>query len=113
MANDSRVNLKMLFEILTDKEIEGLKERAIRQRNFYAANLLKWEAEERSQPMAKPVQSPFVRCKAPLHAGWSLHPLTVRTRRLVHPVRRGKRLTLFKRNDIEAALLRVSWGELP
>jgi hypothetical protein len=30
MANDSRVNLKMLFEILTDKEIEELRERAIR-----------------------------------------------------------------------------------
>ena len=39
MANDSRANLKMLFSILTDKEIEELEERAIRQRNFYAANL--------------------------------------------------------------------------
>jgi AraC family transcriptional activator of pobA len=29
-AEDSRVNLKMLFEILTDKEVEELKERAIR-----------------------------------------------------------------------------------
>jgi hypothetical protein len=29
------------------------------------------------------------------------------------PIRRGKRLTLFKRDDIEAAQLRVSWGELP
>ena len=65
MANDSRVNLKMVFEILTDKEIDELKERAVRRRNFYAANLLRWEAEERSQPMAKPVQSPFVRCKTP------------------------------------------------
>ena len=63
MAEDSTVNLKMLFEVLTDKEIEALKERAIRQRNFYAANLLRWEADERSQPMATPVQSPFVRCK--------------------------------------------------
>jgi hypothetical protein len=63
MANDSKVNLKMLFSILTDKEIEELRERAIRQRYFYAANLLRWEADERSQPMAKPVQSPFVRCK--------------------------------------------------
>jgi len=33
-ANDSRLNLKMLFAILVDKEIEELKERAIRQRNF-------------------------------------------------------------------------------
>ena len=41
MANDSRVNLKMVFEILTDKEIEVLQEKAIRQRNFYAANLLR------------------------------------------------------------------------
>jgi hypothetical protein len=63
MTKDSRMNLKMLFAILTDKEIKELKERAIRQRNFYAANLLRWEADERSQPIAKPVQSPFVRCK--------------------------------------------------
>jgi hypothetical protein len=28
------MNLKMLFAILTDKEIKELKERAIRQRNF-------------------------------------------------------------------------------
>jgi len=34
-----------------------------KSRSFYAANLLRWEAYERSQPMAKPVQSPFVRCK--------------------------------------------------
>jgi hypothetical protein len=34
MANDSKVNLKMLFSILTDKEIEELGERAIRQRYF-------------------------------------------------------------------------------
>jgi hypothetical protein len=30
MANHSRLNLKMAFEILTDKEIEALQERAIR-----------------------------------------------------------------------------------
>jgi hypothetical protein len=108
------MNPKMVFEILTDKEIEELKERAIRQRNFYAANLLRWEADERSQAMAKPVESPFVRCKEARvmlggrcilewceRAGW------------LRPVRRGKRLTLFKRVDIEAAQLRVSWGELP
>jgi hypothetical protein len=63
MAEVPSVNLKMFFEILTDKEIEELKERAIRQRNFYAANLLRWKADERSRPMAKPVQSPFVRRK--------------------------------------------------
>jgi hypothetical protein len=57
------MNLKMLLEVLTDQEIEELKERAIRQQNFYAANLLRWEADERFRPMAKPVQSPFVRCK--------------------------------------------------
>ena len=75
----------MDFEILIDKEIEALTERATRQRNFYAANLLRWEAEERSQPLAKPVQSPLVRCKdARRHAGWSRHPGTVRTRRLAH-----------------------------
>jgi hypothetical protein len=63
MVEDSKSNLRMLLEILTDKGIEELKERAIRQRNFYAANLLRWEADERSRPMAKPVQSPFLRCK--------------------------------------------------
>lgn len=63
MAEDSRVNLKMLFEVLTDKEIEELRERTIRERNFYSANLLPWEAEERSQAKATPVQSQFVRCK--------------------------------------------------
>jgi hypothetical protein len=114
MANHSSVNLKMFFEILTDKEVEEFKERAIRQHNFYAANLLQREADKRSQPMAKPVQSPFVRCKHARvmlggrcilegceRAGWFT------------PVRRGKRLTLFKRDDIEAAQLRISWGELP
>jgi hypothetical protein len=34
MANDSKMNLKMLFSILTDKEIEELKERAIRHAEF-------------------------------------------------------------------------------
>ena len=60
------------------------------------------------------VQSPFVRCKEARvmlggrcvldrceRAGW------------LAPVKRGKRLTLFKRADIEAAVLRISWGELP
>jgi hypothetical protein len=63
MSNDSKVNLEMLFSILTNQEIEVLKERAIRQRNYYAANLMRWEADERSQPTAKPIQSPFARCK--------------------------------------------------
>ena len=84
------------------------------QRNFYAANLLRWEAEERPSRWAKPVQSPFARCKDARvmlgsrsilerceRAGWFT------------PIRRGKRLMLFKRDDIEAAQLRVSWGELP
>ena len=31
----------MVFKILTDKEIEELKERAVLQRNFYAGNLLR------------------------------------------------------------------------
>jgi hypothetical protein len=104
----------MLFVILADKEIEELKERAIRQRNFYAANLQRWEADERSQPMAKPVQSPFVRCKDArvMLGGRSILEQCERAGWLT-PVRRGKRLTLFKRDDIEAAQLRVSWGELP
>ena len=104
----------MFFEILTDKEIEELKERAVRQRNFYAANLLRWEAEERSQPMAKPVQSPFVRCKDArvMLGGRSTLERCERVGWLT-PVRRGKRLTLFKREDIQAAQLRVTWGELP
>jgi hypothetical protein len=91
-----------------------VKVRMEMQWNFYAANLLRLEADERSQPMAKPIQSPFVRCKDARvmlggrsilerceRAGWSA------------PVRRGKRLTLFKRDDIEAAQQRVSWDELP
>ena len=108
------MNLKMLFEILTDKEIEELKERAIQQRSFYAANLLRWEAYERSQPMAKPVQSPFVRCKdARVMLGGRCILERCERAGWLTPVRRGKRLTLFKRDDVEAAQLRVTWGELP
>jgi hypothetical protein len=113
MVKDSKVNLKMLFSILTDKEIEELQERAIRQRNFYAANLLRWEADKRSQPIARPVQSPFVRCKDAriMLGGRSILERCERAGWFT-PVRRGKRLTLFKRDDIEAAQLRISWGEL-
>src|ERR1700745_4322941 len=104
MANDSSMNLKMLFAILTDKEIEELQEKAIRQRNFYAANLLRWEADERAQPMAKPVQSPFVRCKDArvMLGGRSMLERCERAGWLT-AVRRGKRLTLLKRDDIEVA----------
>jgi hypothetical protein len=114
MAEAPRMNLEMLFEILTDKEVEELKERAVRQRNFYAANLLRWEADERSRAMAKPVQSPFVRCKnaRDMLGGRSILERCERAGWLT-PVTRGKRLTLFKRDDIQAAQLRVSWGELP
>ena len=42
MAKDSKVNLKMLLEILTDKEIEEFKERAIRH----------------AAPMGYPIYSP-------------------------------------------------------
>jgi len=114
MVEDSRVNLKTLFEILTDKEVEEFKRRAIRQRNFHAANLLRWEADERSRQMAKPVQSPFVRCKDArvMLGGRSVLERCERAGWFT-PIRRGKRLTLFKRDDIEAAQLRVSWGELP
>ena len=105
----------MLFEILTDKEIEELKERAIRQRSFYAANLLRCEAGERSLPEGQ--ASSIALCalqRRPRYAGRPQYPGTVRTRRLADtPVSRGKRLTLFKRDDIEAAQLRISWGELP
>jgi hypothetical protein len=104
----------MVFAILADKEIEELKERAVRQRNFYAANLLRWEADERSLPKAKPVQSPFVRCKdARVMLGGRCILERCERAGWFTPVRRGKRLTLFKRNDIKAAQLRVSWGELP
>jgi hypothetical protein len=86
----------------------------VRQLNFYAANLLRWEAYERSEAMAKPVQSPFVRCKDArvMLGGRSILGLRERAGWLT-PVRRGKRLTLFKRDGIEAAQLRVTWGELP
>jgi len=100
MANDSRMNLKMLLEILTDKEIEELKERAIRQLNFCAANLLRWEADERSQPKAKPVQSPFVRCKdARVMLGGRCILERCERAGWFTPVRRGKPLTLFKRHE--------------
>jgi hypothetical protein len=64
--------------------------------------------------MAKPVQSPFVRCKDArfMLGGRSILERCERAGWLT-PVRRGKRLTLFKRNDIEAAQLLVTWGELP
>ena len=114
MANDSRVNLKMVFDILTDEEIEELKERAFRQRNFYAVSFLQREAEERSLLMANPVQSPLVRCKDArvMLGGRSILERCERAGWFT-PVRRGKRLTLFKRVDVQAAQLRVSWGELP
>jgi hypothetical protein len=31
----------------------------------------------------------------------------------IKPVRRGKRMTLFKRQDVEACVARIGWGELP
>ena len=85
-----------------------------KSRNFYAANLLRWEAYERSQATAKPVRSPFVRCKDAriMLGGRSILERCERAGWLT-PVRRGKRLMLFKRDDIEAAQLRVTWGELP
>ena len=103
MANESRMNLKILFEILTDNEVEELKERAVRQQSFYAADLLRWEAEERSQAMAKPVHSPFVRCKdARVMLGGRCILERCERAGWLTPVRRGKRLTLFKRGDIES-----------
>jgi hypothetical protein len=75
MASDSRVNLKMFLAILIDKKIEELKERAIRQRSFYAANLLRWEADERALPEGE--ASSLALCalqRRPRHAGWSQHP---------------------------------------
>jgi hypothetical protein len=89
-------NLKMILEILTDKEVEELNERAIRQRNFYAANLL-LEAYERSQPMAKPVQSPFVRCKDArvMLVGRSILDRCERAGWLT-PVRRGKTINALR-----------------
>jgi hypothetical protein len=64
--------------------------------------------------MARPVQPPFVRCKDArvMLGGRSILERCERAGWL-KPVRRGKRLTLFKRDDIEAAQLRISSGELP
>jgi len=31
----------------------------------------------------------------------------------IKPVCRGKRMTLFKRQDVEACIARIGWGELP
>ena len=64
--------------------------------------------------MAKPVQSPSVRCKDArvMLGGRSILERCERAGCLT-PVRRGKRIRLFKRDDIEAVQPRVSWGELP
>jgi hypothetical protein len=103
MAKDSKVNLKMLFEILTDKEIEVGKERSGSE-SFTPQICCGGEADERSQPMSKPAQSPFVLCKdaRAVLGGRSILERCERSGWLT-PVRGGKRLTLFKRDDIEAA----------
>jgi hypothetical protein len=62
----------------------------------------------------QPLESPFVRAMEARkilgsrslverceQAGW------------FEPVKRGKRMTLFRRADIEAAIQRIKWGELP
>jgi len=74
MANDSRMNLKMLFEILTDKEIEELKERAIRQRSFTPQICCGWK--QTSDPSRWEASSIAVCAlqRRPRHAGRSLHP---------------------------------------
>jgi hypothetical protein len=77
MANDSRVKLKIFFEILTDKEIEALTERAIRRRNFY--DLKSAAVGSRRAIPADGEASSIAVCtlqRGPRHAGWSQHPGT-------------------------------------
>lgn len=69
-------------------------------------------AAERHKPRVP--ESPFVRCKE-ARAMMGGRGILERCERAgwFAPVRRGKRLTLFKLADIQAAQLRISWGELP
>lgn len=58
-------------------------------------------------------QSPFVRCKDAriMLGGRSILERCERAGWLT-PVRRGKRMTLYRHKDVLAALQRVEWGEL-
>lgn len=77
------------------------------------------EPVKRSKPAQnkphKPViQSPFVRCME-ARAMIGGRSLLERAERAgwIKPVCRGKRMTLFKRQDVEACIARIGWGELP
>jgi hypothetical protein len=60
------------------------------------------------------VESPFVRCME-ARAMIGGRSLLERAERAgwIKPVRRGKRMTLFKRTDVQACIERIAWGELP
>jgi hypothetical protein len=79
------------------------------QRNALAA-----AKGKRRKPVVTTVQSPFIRAKEAkaMLGGRSLLERCERTGWFA-PVKRGKRMTLFRRKDIEAAIARIGWGEMP
>ena len=104
----------MAFEIQTDKEIEELKKRAIRAAEF----LRRKSATIRSRgaiPADGEASSVAVCALQDARVMLGGRCILERCERdgWLRPVRRGKRLTLFKRDDLEGAQLRISWGELP
>jgi hypothetical protein len=68
--------------------------------------------EDKSRKTA--AQSQFVRCME-ARAMIGGRSLLERAERAgwIRPVCRGKRMTLFKRADVEACIARIGWGELP
>jgi hypothetical protein len=68
----------------------------------------------RRKQKASNLEEPFVRAMEArkLIGGRSLLERAERAG-WIKPVRRGKRMTLFKRQDVEACVARIGWGELP
>jgi hypothetical protein len=66
------------------------------------------------KPRKTAAQSPFVRCME-ARAMIGGRSLLERAERAgwIKPVRRGKRMTLFKRQDVEACIARISMGDFP
>jgi hypothetical protein len=77
-------------------------------------SVLRMAEVENAKPSPKADPSSLVRSKEAreLLGGRGVLDLCERAGWCV-PVKRGKRLTLYRRTDIEAALQRISWGELP
>jgi hypothetical protein len=62
----------------------------------------------------QPLESPFIRAMDARKMLGS-RSLVERCERAgwFEPVKRGKRMTLYLRKDIEAAVARIGWGEMP